>query len=219
MADGRVRRSGRPRGRRAANALTALGFVLVAAALALAAYNVCDERRAGEEAAAALGLVRQAEASQGASSSLPPADAPMPTELIDGALYVGVLRVPSLGLELPVLNEWSYEGLRRAPCRYAGSAYAGDLVIAGHNYATHFGGLRTLAYGAEVTFADMRGNVFSYEVASIETLPAAAVAQMTDSTWELTLFTCDFSGNNRLTIRCASAHEDTPRATGAPGSS
>ncbi|MCI6909376.1 MAG: sortase, partial [Clostridiales bacterium] len=63
----------------------------------------------------------------------------MPETAVDGASYIGVLRIPALGLSLPVIGEWSDDGAKLAPCRYAGSAYTDDLVIAGHNYRTHFG--------------------------------------------------------------------------------
>ena len=62
---------------------------------------------------------------------------------------------------------WSYPKLKIAPCRYSGSAYTGNLVIAAHNYRTHFGLLESLAPGAQVKFTDVEGNVFSYEIAEI----------------------------------------------------
>ena len=65
---------------------------------------------------------------------------------------IGILEIPALDLELPVISSWSYSSLRLAPCRYSGSAYKGDLVIAAHNYQSHFGGLRTLPEGSEVFF-------------------------------------------------------------------
>ena len=81
---------------------------------------------------------------------------------------IGILEIPALDLELPVISSWSYSSLRLAPCRYSGSAYKGDLVIAAHNYQSHFGGLRTLPEGSEVFFTDAVGNRFSYYVAVTE---------------------------------------------------
>lgn len=178
-----------------------LGAVLIVAALCLTAYNLVSERSAGdrsEEIAAAL----KVEDESLTNGSLISADTPMPTEFVDGDAYIGVLRVPSLGLELPVMSEWSYPGLRIAPCRYYGSAYSDDMVIAAHNYATHFGGLGELSYGDEVSFTDVRGNVFVYEVASMEKLGPYDVQEMTDSEYDLTLFTCTLGGANRVTVRC-----------------
>ena len=53
--------------------------------------------------------------------------------------YIGVLQIPSLDLTLPVISDWSYPALQIAPCRYEGSAYDGGMVIAGHNFDSHFG--------------------------------------------------------------------------------
>ncbi len=198
-----------------------LGLLLVAAALGLSVYNLADDRRAGEESAFVVdqltenvavevdepGVVQQVLVeSQGI-----PAETPMPTEVVDSSLYIGTLRIPSLGLELPVMDSWSYDNLRIAPCRYAGSAYSDDLVIAAHSYASHFGSLRSVKYGAEVSFIDVRGNVFVYEVASVEELKPGEVERMVNSEWELTLFTCTFDGSERVTVRCV---EKIPEALG-----
>ena len=182
--------------------LTTLGLLLIAAALALAAYNVLEERRAGEASADALAQMELPGIALDSRGLLDP-DMPMPTMELGDRLYVGKLSIPSLGLELPVLSEWSYEGLNVAPCRYEGSAYAGNLVICGHNYVTHFASLEDLSYGQEVRFTDTRGNVFRYEVASMETLEPTAVEDMVESDYELSLFTCNFSGMARVTVRCS----------------
>ena len=53
--------------------------------------------------------------------------------------YIGILTIPSLGIELPVQDEWSYPNLKIAPCRYAGTVADGNLIVAAHNYRSHFG--------------------------------------------------------------------------------
>ena len=126
----------------------------------------------------------------------------MPVEEIEGNGYIGLLEIPALGLSLPVMSEWSYPNLKLAPCRYSGSAYTGNFTIAGHNYSTHFGPIRELNAGDSITFTDMQGNRFAYEVQVVETLEATAVADMVGEEWDLTLFTCDLSGESRITVRC-----------------
>ena len=76
------------------------------------------------------------------------------------------------------------------------------MVIAGHNYGTHFGGLKRLSAGDTVTFTDMRGNTFTYTVAEIETLRPSEVEQMQSGDWDLTLFTCTTDSRSRVTVRC-----------------
>ncbi|MBR5258943.1 MAG: sortase [Eggerthellaceae bacterium] len=191
-----------------------LGLLLIVAALGLSAYNLVDDRRAGDVSAQVIEQLEMCADSGKASGGVsePSAEAlsaqgispeiPMPTEMIDGHAYIGTLRIPSLGLELPVMSDWSDDKLRLAPCRYSGSAYSDDMVIAAHSYASHFGKLRSISYGAEVSFTDVRGNVFVYEVASIEKLGPSDVNEMTESAWDLTLFTCTFDGSARVTVRC-----------------
>ena len=126
----------------------------------------------------------------------------MPTREIDGQTYIGMVEVPALELSLPVISEWTYPRLKKAPCRYVGSVYSKDMVICGHNYDRHFGRLKDLAVGDEVRFTDMDGNVFFYSVCGTEQLGKYAVEDMLAGEWDLTLFTCTKGGRMRVTVRC-----------------
>lgn len=131
-------------------------------------------------------------------------DREMPTIEIDGYRYIGYLQVPDLKLNLPVMEEWDYDRLTIAPCRYSGTVYLDDMVIAGHNYRKHFSPLRSMPEGTAVIFTDVEGNVYHYEIASVEILKPNQVDYLitkTDS-WDLTLFTCTLGGQTRHTIRC-----------------
>ena len=115
---------------------------------------------------------------------------------------VGILSIPALQLELPVLADWSYAKLKKAPCLYYGSCYGADFVIAAHNYDAHFGRLSQLQVGDEVVFTDGNGTVHSYAVALLETLPKEATREMIASGFDLSLYTCTPGGGNRVTVRC-----------------
>lgn len=129
-------------------------------------------------------------------------DMEMPTREIEGRTYIGMLEVPALELSLPVMSEWSYPRLKKAPCRYVGSIYSKDMIICGHNYDRHFGRLKDLAVGEEVRFTDMDGNVFIYSISGTEQLGKFAVEEMLAGDWDLTLFTCTKGGQSRVTVRC-----------------
>ncbi len=182
-----------------------LGLLLLAAAFSLIGYNLWEAVRAGEQAsehAACLqSAIPEAQPEQVPDYILNP-DMEMPVETIDGVDYIGTLEIPSLSRTLPVISEWSYPLLKLAPCRYEGSAYKDNLIIAAHNYATHFGDLKELHAGDEVTFTDVDGNVFRYEVSDLETLDPYAVEEMSEGEWDLTLFTCTIGGQSRVTVRC-----------------
>lgn len=126
----------------------------------------------------------------------------MPVLEYEGQSYIGRLTIPALALELPVISEWSYPALKAAPCRYSGSAYTDGLVIAGHNYKAHFADLAKLSEGDTITFTDVDGNRFSYQVSGKETLPPTAIAEMITDDWPLTLFTCTVGGSARVAVRC-----------------
>lgn len=123
---------------------------------------------------------------------------------LDGNYYCGYLTLDTLGLELPVLNEWSYPNLNIAPCRYEGSPATNDFIIAAHNYNSHFGQLKYLNEGDEIVFTDCQGKRYHYNVIYTEYIDGYNVEQMsenTNSSWDMTLFTCTLNGQSRVTIR------------------
>lgn len=203
---------------RIGNILKGAGLILVTAAVLLLVYNLWDGHRAreSEEAILAEYLQENKKASESPDASdkedgqnipdyllNPDMDMPEYTlKSLGDVACIGILEIPALDLELPVISSWSYSSLRLAPCRYSGSAYKGDLVIAAHNYQSHFGGLRTLPEGSEVFFTDAVGNRFSYYVAVTEALTPWSVDDMTSGEWPLTLFTCTLDSQNRVTVRC-----------------
>lgn len=124
----------------------------------------------------------------------------MPGEKINGHEYIGTLSIPSLGLNLPVQRNWSYENLSVSPCRYSGSAYAGNLAIIAHTY--HFGKLSGLPIGAVVTFTDMEDNVFRYVVKELDVISPNDANELAHSGYDLTLATCTLSGTKRVAVYC-----------------
>lgn len=133
---------------------------------------------------------------------LQPEDLQMTECVVDGYPCIGYISVPVLGLELPVLSQWSYPYLKVSPCRYAGSLKGGNLVIMAHNYNSHFGQLSTLSEKDTVIFTDMDGISWQFQVAAIDVLSPEAVEEMTAGEYALTLFTCVPGGTHRVTIRC-----------------
>ncbi len=193
--------------------LMVTGLLLIAAALTITVKNIYEQDQAGRMSEEIrLELVEQIEQKSGQEEETEKAsqipvyvlnpEMEMPVVEIDGNDYVGILSIEILDLELPVMSAWSYPNLRIAPCRYYGSVYLNNMVIAAHNYQTHFGSLKYLEQGDEVVFTDAEGNRFEYEVAEVENLMPYAVEDMTDGTWDLTLFTCTVGGSSRVVIRC-----------------
>ena len=129
----------------------------------------------------------------------------MPTTNADGYECIGILSIPVLNLELPVLTDWNYSKLKVAPCVYYGSYYEKDFVIAGHNYRAHFKRFPELQSGDIILLTDVTGKVHYYEVVLLETLTDNATEQMITSGFDLTLYTCTpGGGTGKVTVRCKS---------------
>lgn len=128
-------------------------------------------------------------------------DGQLPEKQHMGYGLIGSIAVPSVGIELPVLNDWDYDMLKVAPCRYQGSITGGDMIIMGHNYKSHFTPLRKVKVGAEVEFCNTAGKVFRYKVAAIEKMHRNEGYRLA-SAYPLTIFTCTPGGINRFVVRC-----------------
>ena len=163
--------------------LIIVGLALIIGALSLTLYNKYDEKRAGAEAQKALQVIENSLKN-------------------DGYEYIGKIYFPTLDLALPVISDVGSKKLKKAPCRYDGSVYTDDMIIAGHNYITHFGRINRLKYGDEVIFTDIDKNEFRYKVIGTEIIDGKNAAALVSGEWDLTLFTCTMSGRSRITVRC-----------------
>lgn len=196
----------------------AAGLLLLASAFALTAYNFLEQQRAKESSKSVLGelapVLKDKSAETKENKNIPSPNEieipdyilnpkmNMPVMEIGGQKYIGVLYIPAISVEIPVMSELSYSNLKIAPCRYYGSVYQNNFVIAAHNYSAHFGNLKNLSPGDEVTFIDASGNAFLFQVAATEVLRSSDTEGMNSGDWPLTLFTCTVDGQSRVTVRC-----------------
>ena len=182
----------------------ALGVLALLGAAGLFGYNQWDNARAEKAADAVLNQLEETleqpktilpgESEAASDTAEEPAEEEadgMTVTFIDGYDYIGYVSIPSIGLALPVMKQWSYPG---------------DLVVAGHNYARHFSPIKHLAVGTEVLFVDMDGKTWHYEVSAGEVLQPTQIEKMTVKSsgddWDLTLFTCTTGGSARCAVRC-----------------
>lgn len=181
---------------------TIAGLLCLMATLLLVVYNLHESRRAEQQSNEALQKIETYLEETPTSEK----DSQQERELmvceIDGVGYIGSLKIPALNRELPIIHEWNYENLKKAICRYKGSPYTNDFIVAGHNYRKHFMGIARLVPGDEIIFTDMEGKEFCYEVAELEKMSKTEVERMEAGEWDLTLFTCDYGGRNRVAVRC-----------------
>lgn len=198
------------------------GAVLILSALSLFLWNEYEDDKAGKASAQIIPQILQQideraheTEDQGeetvviddvfdaiANPNEETTDETMSEVLINGYKYIGYLLFPTLELEVPVISECDMTKLKTAPCRYSGESSTDDLVIAGHNYTKHFGKIPLLASGDKVYLVDMDGTAIEYEVVVIDILAPTDIEEMTAGEYDLSLFTCDYSGSSRITIRC-----------------
>lgn len=191
-----------------------VGAVLILSALLLFFYNRSIDKSAGKESEAMLEDVLQYIASKNENtgkietdSGDNAADTPeepqeMPVAEITGNRYIGYLSIPALGIKLPILAEWDgdYSKLNIAPCRHFGSTVTDDLVIAGHNYTSHFAYLSNLTKGHSIIFTDMDGKTYTYVIDRFEVVAPDRVDYIKNSGYGLVLYTCTYSGSTRFTV-------------------
>ena len=196
-----------------------LGVLLLLGALLLALFNMRQDAAARKAAEAIMShLVQQIQKGPAADGEgvfdldlqvpvdlLTDEEKKMSEVVIDGYAYIGYLSMPTLDLELPVMSTWSYPQMKLAPCRYNGSIRGEDLVIMAHNYSNHFGKISQLSVGDNLSFTDADGVTTVYTVVAQDIVESTAVEEVTDGTYDLTLFTCTYGGGSRVTVYCNKA--------------
>ncbi len=192
--------------------LLTIGAILLACALGLVSYNIYIQNKAEKASQSIIPKLAEKinENIDSETTDVAFADTlkeeeekrEMDTVEIDGNNYIGVLSIPSLSLELPVMADWSNEKLNISPCLYSGSLYSDDMVVMAHNYTRHFAPISQLNENDIVRFTDVTGKVTDYRVVLTDCLSAVAVEEMTAGEFDLTLFTCNYDGKSRITVRC-----------------
>ena len=182
-----------------------LGIFMILMALGLTGYNLYQDKHAYDIAIQVKEEIKetiQQTDSEWKDSYEETPNMEMPVVEINGHFYIGTLDIPKLNLSLPIMSESSKNNLYISPCRYYGSAYTNDMVIAAHNYRSHFSRINQLIEHDPLIFTDIDGNVFKYEVVGLEVLHPTQVDEMIHTDYDLTLYTCTYGGETRLTLRC-----------------
>lgn len=207
--------------------LIIIGAVLFLAALSLVLYNKLEDKRASEAANEILdGLTEvipnYGKGESGAGNASGNITQPTPTvtpggilneyapevekETVveyDGISYLGVVSIPSMGIELPVTSDWNYDLMKFAACRYSGTVMETNLIICAHNLASFFSGIGNLNSGDSIVFIDAKGEYHYYEVIEINTVGGYDTEMMKEGSdgWDITLFSCTYGGANRVAVR------------------
>lgn len=195
------------------NILLITGLLFLLGAGGLFFYNMVESNLQSEDSllltSKVKSFVSEAEATDPSENNgnlgylMPDEQIELVPEIVDGSLFDGVLTMPSIDLEMAVYDTWNETYLRKSVCRYYGSPYTNDFVIAGHNYRSGFGKLKQLKVGDMIYFMDMKGNVIAYEVKLTEVIDGTDISGMLSGGWDLSLYTCTYGGEARYTVRCS----------------
>ncbi len=128
----------------------------------------------------------------------------------DGKSYYteAVLKIPSLGIEYPVLSDSSDELLKISLNKLHGPNpnEIGNYVIVGHNYrgGKMFGKLPNIKIGDTVEITDLSGRMITYKVYTkyiVDPTDVSCTSQRTNGKREITLITCTSNGKQRHVIK------------------
>lgn len=194
--------------------LIALGIVLLLSSAVLETVNMSTDRRAREKSELIVSELRERITDVPADSSFPDisdnydnnADEEVREDFItvDDDRYCGILTIPAIGAELPVSYDYSYEQMSESLCRYCGSLETDDMIICGHNYRSFLQKLDRVNEGDSIFFTDHRGVSYEYAVNEIQLIGGYELRELLEggSDWDLSLFTCNYSGYYRYVLRC-----------------
>lgn len=167
-----------------------IGLILILVAVGWIALNIAEDCQAGRQAEVLLEDFNET------------IQEPIMEEPNSIKPFCGKVTIKKLGIELPVFEEWDYKKLKEAPCRYTGTVFSDNMVIAAHNYQSHFGNLKSLDKGDEIRFMDTHRGEHLFQVKELILLDGSAIEDMQAGDWDFTLFTCTKGGKQRVTVRC-----------------
>ena len=180
------------------------GILLILSSIALIVYNQYTDYQGRINSEIALNDLKKTISENSNSQSGNDSDVTQnSSEKVRGNEYIGIISAPAINLELPVLGNWDYDKLNIAPCRYSGSIDDNNLIIAAHNYTSFFDNIDKLNSGDKIIFTDINGRKYNFEVSYTELIGGNDSNAMTADSdqWDLTLFTCTWSGWSRVTVR------------------
>lgn len=170
--------------------LIIIGVIILIIASSMTVYNKYIELKAGEKSIEVLKELK---------SDIKEEKEKTLSLNIDGNDYIGIISIPSLNLELPIMN--NYDNLNIAPGRYYGSQENDNLIICAHAYKKHFKYIRNLSQKDIIIITNTSNEKVVYEVLEVEILSPTEVEKMINNDFDLTLYTCTSDGLNRITVR------------------
>ena len=123
----------------------------------------------------------------------------------EGYNVVGIISVPAIGIEYPILDTTNEKTMKVAITKFWGNDVneLGNFTMAGHNNkdGTMFGKTKRLNIGDKINMTDLTGRTIEYEIFDqylIDPNDVSCVKSVKENTREVTLITCANGRSNRL---------------------
>lgn len=121
---------------------------------------------------------------------------------------IGILKIPKLNIEYPIISKNSNAALKISVCKYWGANpnQVGNMVIVGHNYrnSTMLSKLPTMKEGDIIQITDKKNKTINYTVYEMKTIDPydnECTSQLTGGKIETTIITCVENGKKRFYVK------------------
>lgn len=129
-------------------------------------------------------------------------------EQIEGHKVIGIIRIPKINLEYPILETTSKETLNLSITKFWGNKIneIGNVTLAGHNNlnGTMFGKTKNIEIGDTIELTDLQNVTLKYKVFKkyvIDPNDITVILPEEEGVREVTLITCTNGNKNRLIIK------------------
>lgn len=129
-------------------------------------------------------------------------------EQIGGYKVVGIINIPKIDIEYPILEKTNKESLKLSITKFYGEKInqKGNIVLAGHNNLnkTMFGKIKQLENGDIIELTDSQMVTVKYQVFDkyvIDPNDIDCIFPIEENTREVTLITCTNKDKNRLVVK------------------
>ena len=116
---------------------------------------------------------------------------------------IGILNIPSLNIEYPILSTTNEKNLKVSLTKYWGGNpnEVGNLCVSGHNYknSKFFGKLQNIKNGDIIQITDLNRQTLDYKVYDtkiVDPSDTSCTSQLTNGNIEITLITCYYENGS-----------------------
>lgn len=129
-------------------------------------------------------------------------------EEIKGHKVVGIIKIPKVDLEYPILETTTVETLNLSITKFWGNEIneIGNVTLAGHNNLSGvmFGKIKKLEIGDIIELTDIQNATLKYEIFKtyvIDPNDISCILPEQEGVREVTLITCTTGGKNRFIVK------------------